>query len=51
MITCPLQGKIIGYRKPVWMDIANRYPDDRECLVCPAGNGLLQKDGIFLSHN
>lgn len=29
----PVTGNKVGYRKPIWMDIADRYPADRDCLA------------------
>lgn len=33
MIDSPVSWKPIGCKKPVWIDIADRYPDDRDCLA------------------
>lgn len=33
MIPSSVAEKNTGYRKPVWMEIAGRYPDDRDCLA------------------
>lgn len=33
MILSSVTGKKSGPRKPVWMDIADQYPEDRDCLA------------------
>jgi hypothetical protein len=33
MTTCVSNRKTIQYRKPVWADIAGRFPGDRDCLA------------------
>jgi len=33
MIPVAAPGKTTGHRKPVWMDIADLYPDERDCLA------------------
>lgn len=33
MISSSVTGEITDYRKPVWIDIADRYPVDRDCLA------------------